>query len=101
MDLMDPSWHGVVQESYDSLVNRLKSEGLPVPRQTTGAHRLDRAVINRAIGVLRERGVMIETVRAAFLEGEPLYPSSAVWSRAHVQIAVRDPRAILRLWREL
>jgi hypothetical protein len=33
------------------------------------------------------------------MEGEPLFPGSALWSRAHVQIAVRDPGAILHVWR--
>jgi hypothetical protein len=100
IDLLDARWHAVLRESYSELVARLNASALPLPRQTRGAHRLDREVINRAVAVLQSRGVVVRAVRAAFLEGEPLFPGSALWSQAHVQVAVRDPVAILRVWRE-
>jgi hypothetical protein len=99
IDLLDVRWHTVIQESHTDLLRRLKASAQPLPRQTRGAHRLDRAVINRTVGVLESHGIVVRTVRAAFVEGEPLFPGSALWSRAHVQIAVRDPAAIVRLWR--
>lgn len=99
MDLLDAVWHDVLTDAYADLINRLGAQGLPVPRQSTGAHRLDRDVINHAIGVLRRQGIQVRSVRAAFIEGEPLFPGSALWSRAHVQIAVRDPGAFTRVWR--
>lgn len=99
IDLLDVKWHTAVQESYADLLRRLKSNALPVPRQTRGAHRLDRVVINRTAAVLQSNGIQVRTVRAAFSEGVPLFPGSALWSRSHVQIAVRDPAAILRMWR--
>jgi hypothetical protein len=99
MDLLDSRWHDIVRESYAALVRRLNNAALPLPRQTSGAHRLDRGVINRTVAVLEERGFHVRAVRAAFIEGEPLYPESALWSHTHLQIAVRDPAAIVRLWR--
>lgn len=99
IDLLDVRWHSVVQESYADLLQRLTARAHPVPHQTRGAHRLDRAVINRMVALLESRGMVARTVRAAFVEGEPLFPGSALWSRAHVQIAVRDPAAFARLWR--
>lgn len=100
IDLLDITWHGVVRESHADLIRRLRGGAQPMPRQTSGAHRLDRAVINRTVEVLQSRGIEVRTVRAAFTEGEQLFAGSALWSRAHVQIAVRDPLAIVRLWRE-
>lgn len=99
LDLLDMDDHAVVQASYAALLRRLETSAHPVPRQTRGAHRLDRAVVNHTVGLLNSRGVLIRSVRAAFVEGVPLFPGSALWSLAHVQIAVRDPAAIIRLWR--
>jgi hypothetical protein len=100
VDLLDIKWHGVIRESYADLLRRLSGSAQPIPRQTSGAHRLDRAVVNRTVEVLQSRRIAVRAVRAAFTEGEQLFAGSALWSRAHVQIAVRDPRAIIRLWRE-
>ncbi len=99
IDLLDISWHAVIERSYADLILRLETSAQPVPRQTSGAHRLDRAVINHTAGLLQGHGIPVRTVRAAFMEGKPLFSGSALWDRAHVQIAVRDPGAILRIWR--
>jgi hypothetical protein len=56
-------------------------------------------VINRTVKLLGREGIRVRSVRSAFIEGEPLFPGSALWSRAHVQIAVRDAAAIARVWR--
>ena len=96
IDLLDVKWHTVVRNSYADLLRRLTASAQPLPRQTSGAHRLDRAVINRAVAVLQSHGIVARTVRAAFIEGEPLFPGSALWSRSHIQIAVRDPAALVR-----
>jgi hypothetical protein len=99
LDLLDPNWHGVVREGYTTFLNDLRADGRSAPRQTAGAHRLDREVLNLTATLLAERGMHIRTVRATFVEGVPLYEHSALWSRAHVQIAVREPSALVRLWR--
>jgi hypothetical protein len=98
MDLLDARWHEVIREAYLDLVRRLQESDQPLPRQTSGAHRLDRAIINRTVELLGDRGIPVRAVRAAFSEGHPLYPGSALWSLAHIQIAVRDPATILRVW---
>jgi hypothetical protein len=56
-------------------------------------------VIHRTVEVLERQRIGVRSVRAAFIEGEPLFEGSALWSKAHVQIAVRDLSAIVRLWR--
>jgi hypothetical protein len=98
LDLLDVGWQEFIQASYEGAFAQIRERSLPLPRQTAGAHRLDRHVLNHAMGVLGERGVPVRSVRAAFIEGAPLFPGSALWSRAHVQIAVRDPNAILNVW---
>lgn len=98
IDLLDIPWQAVIEQSYADLLLRLETSAQPIPRQTRGAHRLDRAVVNHTVGLLQSRGAQLRTVRAAFIEGKPLFPGSALWSRAHVQISVRDTAAISRLW---
>lgn len=101
LDLLDIKWTQVVSGVYSHYITNLKQAGLALPRQTPGAHRLDREVRNYAVGVLGEHGVAIACVRAAFVEGRPVYPDSALYDRAHVQIAVRTPeQCVRRTWVE-
>ena len=87
--------------SYDMYLKYLKDSDLVMPTQSTGAHRLDREVINYSVGMLKEQNVYIACVRSAFAEGHPVYPDSAFYNRAHVQIVVRDiDRCINRTWLE-
>ncbi len=100
IDLLDIHWTHTLTDAYDAFLGELMRANLAVPRQTSGAHRLDRAVINYAVGVLEQQGVIIRAVRAAFAEGAPVFPGSALFDRAHVQIAIRDPSLIDDLWME-
>jgi hypothetical protein len=100
MDFLDIRWCSLLAEAHDQFVKRFKEAKRLLPRQSAGAHRLDRAVINYCVGVLLEQGILIRSVRAAFLEGKPLYPNSAIFDRAHVQVAVRDLSTIGKIWIE-
>ena len=42
----------------------------------------------------KEEGIYFDSVRAAFLEGEPLYPGSMFRKQNHIQIAVINPNCI-------
>ena len=44
--------------------------------------------------MLRVEGTAFQTIRACLPEGEPLYPGSAILSKTHVQLAVRDQSCI-------
>ena len=101
MDLLDTDWYSVLADTHDAYVGLLKELGRTPPIQAGGAHRLDRAVINYAIGVLTRNGTEISCVRGAFVEGSPVYPGSALYDRAHVQISVRDVNKCVReVWLE-
>jgi hypothetical protein len=97
---LDINWAKPLHEAYDSFLSKLKEAGLPLPRQTRGAHRLDREVINYMVGVLGTRGIRVRAVGGAFSEGEPAFPGSAIFDRAHVQVVVRDLSIIEKYWRE-
>jgi hypothetical protein len=102
MDLKQPSWAKLLNELYNEFLADLKALGQdpPVQRPGSGAHRLDRAVINYAAGVLGEEGFAIRTVRGVFAEGAPAFPGSHVYDLSHVQIAVRDEALITKVWLE-
>jgi len=90
MDLVDSGWSKFLSAIHDELVNKIKDDNSVPPYQSKGAHRLDRAVINYAVASLEKSGHKISSVRAPFHEGDPLYPNSALFSKSHVQIVVRD-----------
>jgi hypothetical protein len=98
IDLLDVPWYAQVRDAYRRYRADLEMRGVPLPRQSAGAHRLDREVMNYLIDVLAEEGRGVGSIRAAFAEGEPTFPASALLNRSHVQIAVRAPVAILRSW---
>ena len=101
IDLLDMRWTRMMPIVYDQFLRNAKSLGLILPTQTTGAHRLDREVINYAVGVLQEQGIAIRSVRASFWEGRPIYPDSAFYELGHIQIAVRDVNFCIRqVWLE-
>lgn len=93
VDLLDIPWHKEIAGAYPRYRADLERGGLSLPRQSAGAHRLDRSVMNYLIGLLGIKGTIVSCVRAAFAEGEPAFPGSALLSRSHVQIAVRSPGA--------
>jgi hypothetical protein len=52
---------------------------------------IDCLVINDCLKGLQLRGIQYDTVRGAFLEGEPAYPGAGFSRESHIQIAVRRP----------
>jgi hypothetical protein len=95
LDLLDIKANDLLNEAYLAYVDTMRRSGSPLPRQTTGAHRLDRAVLNYAVRFAAVHlGMSIRAVRSVFGEGAPIFPGSAILDRAHVQIAVRDASLI-------
>jgi hypothetical protein len=46
IDLLDVPWHAEIAAAYPRFRAELEQAGLPIPRQSAGAHRLDRRVMN-------------------------------------------------------
>lgn len=62
-------------------------------------HPLDCHVINEAVNALRMGGENVRAVRGVFYDGDPLHPTSDLYDRQHIQIAVLDPTLIKKVWR--
>src|SRR4051812_32109058 len=50
VDLKDIGWSRFLADVYDPFLAEWKAKGIPLPRQTAETHRLDREVINFAVG---------------------------------------------------
>lgn len=90
LDLVDTSAVEVVKLGFQMFYQRCQRLNLTLPRQTKMAHRLDCAVLDQTVKFLAPLGQSIRTVRGIFEEGEPIFPDSALTSKGHIQIAVRD-----------
>jgi len=95
--LLDVRLTGSLKALYPEFERELKASGQPFPKNDPvhKLHRLDCAFLNWAIPVIEaERGVIFQTVRGVFVEGAPLYPTAQIFTKSHIQVAVRDPSAI-------
>lgn len=108
IDLLDITWERPLLAAYESLRRQSKLAKQPfgkVYRQNrSGRHELDCAVINLAVELSEPSGVKIRAVRSTFREVDkvPIFNRrSALYSHAHVQIAVRDQSCIGDIWREV
>ncbi len=94
----------MLAESYQALVQFFARKGEPLPQNRgVGLKRrdLDRLVINNRLDELKEGGLEYDTVRGAFLEGDPVYPGAGFARESHIQVAVRNPACILGVFRPL
>jgi hypothetical protein len=73
----------------DIMVGRADNLEL-LQNNASGGHFLDRAVIDGLCDSIATGGTPVQTVRGCFPEGEPLFPTSKILRKAHVQIAARD-----------
>ncbi len=102
LNLAGPKGIARLKPFYDWFVEEIGDESAARLASTVKGNReLDCAVINYACIRSREHDP-IHVVRAAFQEGEPIYPgrksgvpSSRIFDLNHVQLAVRDQCAII------
>ncbi len=102
LDLLNRSHLELLRRSYEGLEKTLELEGktLPVNQPLRGGTDLllrkrDCAVINFLHSALKkEDKPPFDSVRAAFWEGEELYPNSGFRKLNHIQICVRNPNCI-------
>jgi hypothetical protein len=104
-NLLESSALKELRDAHESLgfVNDLLDVPMPKNRGLDrGARFLDRAVIEW-MHKLRVGSKLAEysTVRAAFMEGEDLYPDAGFKQKNHIQLAVRDPDCIKGYFRPI
>ena len=98
-DLLNEAVTSILADSHEELVKVFAKKGRALPRNRgKGLKRrdLDCLVINNCLRRLQSRGIEYDTVRGAFLGGEPAYPGAGFSRESHIQIAVRTPTWVFR-----
>ena len=114
LDLTTQQGISLVKLAYAEYVELQTATGRPVPanqdaKNATPGDRvlrfLDRAVIDfiHSGAQTKDNGVngedRFDTVRALFQEGESVYPGAGFFAKTHLQIAVRNERQVLGVFR--
>lgn len=86
LDLSDIRFTEALQTAYDGIREAYIQTGAVLPRNRGKARCLDCLVINYLATFLLPE---CETVRAPFLEGDPIYNGSDLLTQSHVQLVVR------------
>ncbi len=107
LDLLQSDSIRIVGESYERFADLFRAADLPMPKNQRKGNewairRLDCAVINHVHQSRAQIGLTaFDTVRAAFEEGEPLYPTAGFHHRTHIQLCVRDTAQIVGYFRPI
>jgi hypothetical protein len=106
LNLLDSRCIAMVRQAYDELVRSSKEGRITVPKNTGGADLLSRQLdcaVLRTLHQMREdiHEEPFDTIRAAFIEGQRLYPSAGFSKKTHIQICVRTVRCIKGYFRPL
>jgi hypothetical protein len=100
LDLTDIKYTDMLARAYVELATRTRRRKKALPENRGKRRDLDCAVINYLVQeAARTSGTRFQTVRAAFLEGDPVFPGSAILRETHIQIAVRDASCIVGVFR--
>lgn len=102
LDLLDQQWLDYVGDAYTYMIEDLRSENKEIPENLPWnrddidfkSRKLDCAVILYAIQLAKEQGQPFDSVRAAFWEGENLYPNAGFKQHNHIQISIINPECI-------
>ena len=101
LDLTDLRYTGLLMQSYNAVEASYRKKDVPLP-QNRGRELtlriLDCLVINNLAATMSEQ---IQTVRGAFEEGDEAFPGAALKMETHIQIAVRERRCILGIFRPM
>jgi hypothetical protein len=104
-DLLDTGSTAKLAEAHSAFVKALP-EGTKVPTNRNlksdrdrKLRQLDCAVLNFYLKALDEERRGYDSVRGAFIEGEPAFEGSDIKKENHIQIAVRTPACILGVFR--
>lgn len=102
LDLLDQKWLDFLAVQYELMIVDLAAEGKSPPENMSFGktdfdfknRELDCAVIRYAVEAAKKEGVIFDSVRAAFWEGEELYPTAGFKTHNHIQISVINPNCI-------
>lgn len=99
LNLIDTEHLDLIKASHEAYVALCQKAGLSLAVNAghgMKARYLDQAVFETLHRLRKaDKEPPFDTVRAFFVEGEPLYPSSGLRAMDHIQICVRNPASII------
>lgn len=106
LNLLDSQFVQLLRDAYDHLEQFTAEAGMELPRNSGGhdllRRNLDCAVIRTAHQLRSDAGEdPFDTVRAAFTEGDRIYPTAGFAAKTHIQLCVREPACIKGYFRPL
>jgi hypothetical protein len=102
LDLTTSDGIRFVRDTYEEYLAAAQSSVWTVPQNSRDGllRRLDCAVLTRLHEKLRAtRSEPIDTIKAVFVEGSPIYPTAGFYEKTHTQIAVCNPECIRGVFR--
>jgi hypothetical protein len=102
-DLLDTRFTEDLAVFYPLWVKQMRQKRVQLPTNEGKAPYFlkryrDCAILNDYLHYLADFGKVYDAVRGCFLEGKRVFPKSGIYREAHIQIAVRNPRCILRVF---
>jgi hypothetical protein len=106
LNLLDSRFVPAVRQAYEDLEVLHDEAGEPLPENTGGKDKLlrqlDCAVIQLLHSIRNKRGdPPFDSVRAAFIEGTPIYDDAGFHEKNHIQLCVRAAACIKGYFRPL
>jgi hypothetical protein len=109
LDMLDTKYFDIVRDAFELLKQTTTRFGRPLPVNRplgksidTILRDLDCSVINLVHQHRNENHLQpFDSVRAAFVEGRPLYEGASFYDLNHIQICVRNPKCIKGYFRPL
>lgn len=71
----------------------------PLPSNRGNSRKGDCFLVNEYCQLMEQANKPVDTVRGLFQEGDAIYEGSGILRQSHVQVAVRNPNAIIGLFR--
>jgi hypothetical protein len=101
-DLLDQKYLDFLKFAYDEFKVSIQKSNITMPYNTNFGkndfdfknRQLDCAVIRYARSLAEAAGECFDSVRAAFIEGDPLYEGAGFHKNNHIQIAILNPNCI-------
>lgn len=106
LNLLDGRFIEMVKQAHDDLTRIHEEADEPLPSNSGGPdrlmRRLDCAVIETLHATREDRNEpRFDTVRAAFVEGNPIYEDAGFHAKNHIQLCVRNVACIKGYFRPL
>lgn len=103
-DLLDSTNISILKGCYDLFITESEQLHNPIPKNKEHPkiksrdkvlRYLDCAVIQYTHKFLNEKGELsFDSVRAAFIEGDPIYPDAGFNEKTHIQVCIINPNCI-------